>query len=109
MFHRLLVVLDVITNFWCIILSYNGYNAWYMMVCQYFHLKCTACWHRIVQTERIDPKEININLPNIVKVRSVDLKYNMLKGVFEPLKTKLDPNKCNKHCACVRIVMMSES
>ena len=48
MISRLLVINDVFTNFWCIILSSSIFNNWYLKICKCCHLRCESCWYRIV-------------------------------------------------------------
>ena len=59
----LLIIFDLTTNFWCIILSFGGYNNWYLKVCGYCDSKCKRCWYKIVQEESKESVE-----PNVVKV-----------------------------------------
>ena len=44
----LFVTNDFVTNFWCIILSYTEYSAWYLKLCKCCDNKCKWCWYRIV-------------------------------------------------------------
>ena len=45
---KLFNVYDVFTNFWCVILSFSGYNNWYLKICKGCDSKCISCWHSIV-------------------------------------------------------------
>ena len=49
---RLVFVFDLVTNYWCIVLSYRGYNDWYLRLCGICDSVCTSCWHRIGRTTK---------------------------------------------------------
>ena len=48
MIANLLFTFDLTTNFWCILLSYRGYNDWYLKICGCCDSLCTVCWYKIV-------------------------------------------------------------
>ena len=52
LFSNLFTVFDLVSNFWCIILTYGVFHDWYLKVCRCCDAKCTKCWHKIVRTER---------------------------------------------------------
>ena len=69
MLYKLFAEFDVTTNFWCIILSYKGYNEWYLKICGYCDLKCAVCWHRITRTDSRDLAEnTKVDETNVVTV-----------------------------------------
>ena len=67
-YHNLIAVFDFMTNFWCIILSFNGYHDWYRKMCGYCDSKCAACLYKIVlikmnqtnEQERVESCESSI-------------------------------------------------
>ena len=59
MVARFLVLFDLSSNFWCVILGYCGYKDWYLKLCGCCDSKCTACWHKIVRPESHVLKEIS--------------------------------------------------
>ena len=51
MLNMLLITFDLSTNFWCIVLSYSGYNEMYLKMCGFCDSKCTVYWQKMVWTE----------------------------------------------------------
>lgn len=54
MITRLLLIFDLVTNFWCIILAYRGYDALYMKICAHCDLKCGTYWQNFAKRKTQD-------------------------------------------------------
>ena len=67
---RILSIFDLATNFWCIILSYRGYNGWYLKICAYCDSKCAVCWNNIVRAKSKESVKCieETNQTNVVKI-----------------------------------------
>ena len=77
---KLFNVYDVITNFWCVILSFSGYTDWYLKVCKRCDSICISCWHSIVglmseQQTRLRPK-IRMSESDAVKQQQIAQSYD---------------------------------
>ena len=66
-----MVLFDIATNFWSVMLSFEQMNPWYVKVCGCFDSKCRKLWGNIVITK--DERVLNQpNDQNEARINSVD-------------------------------------
>ena len=80
-FQNYFVLLDVYTNFLCVILSYTAFVKYYQTLCKCMDIKCRSCWVRIIYAGSCCDKQLMEKM--VINIDDGDAELNIASSTSE--------------------------
>ena len=77
------VLLDVYTNFLCVIMCYKAFRRYYKTLCSCFDIKCRKCWVNVIYAGNCCDKDLMLQMHTVVSCE-IDTTTKSKRGSRSP-------------------------